>query len=108
MIKLTENAKKELTAFFADKEKSTIRVFLAPGGWRGPKLSLALDETKSDDTTLEVDGFSFCIETSLLNQIGSATIDISYMGFTIEPENPIDSGSSSGCSTCGSGGSCSI
>ena len=29
MIKLTENAKKELTAFFADKEKSTIRVFLA-------------------------------------------------------------------------------
>lgn len=32
MIKLTANAKKELDAFFADKEKSTIRVFLAPGG----------------------------------------------------------------------------
>ena len=31
-VKLTENAKKELDAFFADKEKSTIRVFLAPGG----------------------------------------------------------------------------
>ena len=28
----TETAKKELEAFFADKEKSTIRVFLAPGG----------------------------------------------------------------------------
>lgn len=107
MIKLTDNAKKELDAFFADKEKSTIRVFLAPGGWRGPKLSLALDESKSDDTTLEVEGFSFCIETSLLNQIGSATIDISYMGFTIEPEKPLNSGDS-GCSSCGSGGSCSI
>ena len=32
MIKLSENAKKELDAFFATKEKSTIRVFLAPGG----------------------------------------------------------------------------
>lgn len=32
MIKLTESAQKELEAYFADKEKSTIRVFLAPGG----------------------------------------------------------------------------
>lgn len=108
MIKLTANAKKELDAFFADKEKSTIRVFLAPGGWRGPKLSLALDESKSDDTTVETEGYTFCIETSLLNQIGSATIDITYMGFNIEPEIPLNSGGSSGCSTCGSGGSCSI
>ncbi len=32
MIKLTDGALKELEAFFADKQKSTIRVFLAPGG----------------------------------------------------------------------------
>ena len=107
MIKLTETAKKELEAFFADKEKSTIRVFLAPGGWRGPKLSLALDESKSDDTTMEVDGFDFCIETSLLDQIGGATIDITYLGFNVEPDNPLNSSGSSGCSSCSSG-SCSI
>ncbi len=107
MIKLTENAKKELDAFFADKEKSTIRVFLAPGGWRGPKLSLALDESKSDDTTMEVEGFDFCIETSLLSQIGGATIDITYLGFNVEPDKPLNSAGSSGCSSCSSG-SCSI
>ena len=32
MINLTENARKELTAFFADKPKSGIRVYMAPGG----------------------------------------------------------------------------
>lgn len=32
MFELTENACKELEAYFADKEKSPIRVYLAPGG----------------------------------------------------------------------------
>ena len=32
MIKQTENARKELEAFFADKPKSGIRVYLAAGG----------------------------------------------------------------------------
>ena len=32
MIELTENAAKELKAYFTDKEVSPIRVFLAPGG----------------------------------------------------------------------------
>ena len=32
MIKITDGARKELEAFFTDKAKSTIRVFLAPGG----------------------------------------------------------------------------
>lgn len=32
MFELTESARKELEAYFADKEKATIRVYLAPGG----------------------------------------------------------------------------
>ncbi len=32
MITLTENARKELEAFFADKPRSGVRVYLAPGG----------------------------------------------------------------------------
>lgn len=32
MFNISEGARKELEAFFADKEKATIRVFLAPGG----------------------------------------------------------------------------
>ena len=32
MIKLSQNAQKELEAFFADRPKSGIRIYLAPGG----------------------------------------------------------------------------
>lgn len=32
MITITESACKELEAYFADKDKGTIRVYLAPGG----------------------------------------------------------------------------
>lgn len=32
MLNLTPSARKELEAYFADKEKQTIRIFLAPGG----------------------------------------------------------------------------
>ncbi len=32
MVDLTEGARKELEAYFADKEKGSIRIYLAPGG----------------------------------------------------------------------------
>jgi hypothetical protein len=32
MIELSQNAHKELEAYFADKDKSPIRIYLAPGG----------------------------------------------------------------------------
>ncbi len=32
MFELTANAKKELDAYFANKEKKPVRIYLAPGG----------------------------------------------------------------------------
>lgn len=32
MFELKESARKELEAYFADKEKGSIRIYLAPGG----------------------------------------------------------------------------
>jgi Fe-S cluster assembly iron-binding protein IscA len=32
MLEITDNARRELDAYFADKEKSPIRIYLAPGG----------------------------------------------------------------------------
>ena len=53
MISLTEEARKELEAYFEGKEKTPIRVYLAPGGCSGPRLALALDEPGEDDETSE-------------------------------------------------------
>ena len=35
MLKLSESARKELEAFFSDKPKSAVRIYLAPGGCSG-------------------------------------------------------------------------
>lgn len=104
MLTLSDAARKELEAFFADKDKQTIRIFLPPGGCCGPRLTLALDEAKDDDEKLEAQGFAFCIARDLLEQIKSVTIDLSYMGFTVEPEVPLPS-SGGGCGSCGGCGS---
>lgn len=60
-----------------------------------------------DDTVVEQGGFTFCVNKELLTQIGGVTIDLTYMGFTVEPDVPLNSGASA-CGSCGSGGSCSI
>ena len=53
----------------------------------------------------EQGGFSFCMEESLLAQIGGVKIDLSNMGFSVEPVNPLGTpGGDSGCGSCG--GSC--
>lgn len=104
MLELTESARKELEHFFADKEKQTIRIY-ASGGCCGPRLAIALDEAGASDQVEEKDGFKFCMDKSLLELVKSVTIDLTYMGFTVEPEQPLPAGEG-GCSSCGSGGGC--
>ncbi len=106
MLELTESARKELESFFADKKKETIRIY-ASTSCCGPRLGMALDEAQDTDTVVEKDGFTFCMAKDLLDQVKSVKIDLTYMGFAIEPEVPLPAGEG-GCSSCGSGcgGSC--
>ena len=106
MITLSDNAHTELEAYFAAKERQTIRVYLAPGGCSGPRLVLALDEPGDEDARFEQDGFAFCINKELLQQVKSVSIDLSYLGFTVTPEVPLPSSGGSSCGgCCGSCGS---
>ena len=89
MLELTESAQKELAAFFEGKEKSTIRVYLAPGGCSGPHLALALDAATDEDMSEDQGGFTFCINKELLAQVEGVKIDLSYAGFTVEPTVPL-------------------
>ena len=104
MITLSDAAKDQLDGYFADKEKSAIRIFLA-GGCCGPKLSLALDEPRENDDTFETGGYTLLAEKALLEASGKITIDMTEYGFSVESENPMGGGG--GCSSsggCGSGG----
>ncbi len=111
MITVTEEARKELEAYFEGKEKSPIRVYLAPGGCSGPRLALALDEPGDDDEKTEDNGLTFCINKELAEKVGAVSISLTHMGFVVEPEIPLPSaggngGCSSCCGSCGSSGSC--
>ena len=85
MLTLTDAARKELEGFFADREKATVRIYLAPGGCSGPRLALALDEAGENDTRIEQGGFAFCINNELLQQVKSVSIDANYLGFLVTP-----------------------
>lgn len=105
MINLETSAKQELDSYFADKEKSSIRVYLAPGGCSGPRLALALDEPGDEDATAETGGYNFAINKSLLEQIQGATIKLTAAGFSVEPTVALPN-TGGGCGGCGSSSSC--
>lgn len=100
MFELTATAGKELDAFFEGKEKSPIRIYLAPGGCSGPRLALALDAPNDGDKVLEDKGYSFCINTELLEHAKNIKIDFSNIGFSIQSDLPMGGGGCGGCSGC--------
>ena len=103
MFTVTENARTELDAFFADKEKTPIRLYMAPGGCSGPRIGLALDEVRDGDVTQEQGGYTFCAVRELWDSIGGATVDATAMGFIVTPEIPLPNTGGCGCSSCGTG-----
>ena len=108
MIHLTDNAVSELDAYFADKPKSPIRIYLAPGGCAGPRLALALDEANDADEVVTQGDYTLVMEKQLYAQAQPLSIDVSHMGFSVESSLQLGGGCGSGCgSSCGSGSSSS-
>lgn len=108
MVELTDAARSELDGYFADKEKSPIRIYLTSGGCSGPRLALALDEAGEADATFPCDGYEFIVDKALAEEAGKMTVDMTYMGFQIASGlNLPQGGCSCGSSGCGSdSGSC--
>lgn len=102
MFVVTDSAKQELNAFFEGKEKSPVRVYLAAGGCSGPRLALALDQSRDTDECFNEQGFEFCMEKSLYEKAQGVTIDTGYMGFIVNSEAPV-SDAKSGCASCSCG-----
>lgn len=104
MFTVTDSAAKELQAFFEGKEKSPVRVYLAAGGCSGPRLALALDESRDGDELFKEQGFEFCMAKDLYDQAKGVTVDAGYMGFLVEAEVPF--ASTGGCGGCSGGCNC--
>ena len=104
MINLSYSARQEPDASFAShpEMKRSIRIYLAPGGCCGPRLTMALDEANDADVTETLEDMTFCMARELSEQTGEMSLDVSYMGFTLTPEHPLEN-TGGGCSSCGSG-----
>lgn len=72
---------------------------------------MALDEPKDSDEVFDLEGgIKFLMDKELLESAKPVTVDISYMGFTVDSSLQLGGGgcSSGSCSTggCSSEGSC--
>ncbi|CAI3230246.1 hypothetical protein DW219_08990 [Desulfovibrio sp. AM18-2] len=66
-------------------------------------MALALDEPNDQDQTEEQAGYTFCVNKTLLDQIQGVKIDLTYMGFAVDPAVPFASDGASSCGSCGGG-----
>ena len=105
MIDLTDTAKTQINDYFQGKEPTPIRIFLNSGGWGGPSLAMALDEPKDTDDAFDVKGLKFVVDKDFMQKAENIKIDFTGMGFHLD-SNMDMGGGSSGCGSCGSGGSC--
>lgn len=112
MVTVTEIAQEKIAHVLKENktEAKGVRVFLNGGGWGGPSLNLALDESKDSDSVFNNGGVQYVIDNDILKMTGDITIDFVtegwQFGFTIQSQNPV-SGSCSVDGTCSSQGGCS-
>lgn len=101
MFEISEIAKQQIADYFKDKEIVPLRIFLNQGGCGGPSLALALDEVTETDTSFEIDGITYVVDSTLMEQAKPIKIDFMGMGFNISSSLKLGGGGCSGCS-CGS------
>jgi Fe-S cluster assembly iron-binding protein IscA len=65
-------------------------------------MAMALDESKDTDKVFEIDGFKYIVDKDFLEKVKPIKVDFLVSGFKVDCG--IDF--TSGCSSCGTTGSC--
>ena len=102
MLEVTPAASEQIKEYFKDKQAMPIRVFLNSGGWGGPSLAMALDESKDTDKVFNVDGFDYVVDKEFLKEAQPIKVDFLDIGFKVTSSLVLDSS----CGGCSSSGSC--
>ena len=110
MLEVTETATTNLKSYLDQNNvESAIRIALMQGGWAGPALGLALDESKDNDSDFEFGGITFLVDKTLMDSCGSIKIDFiddgPRSGFAVSSAMPIGGGGGCASGSC-SQGSC--
>lgn len=100
MITISSTALQELHSFFSTQEKKDIRIYLTPHN----TLEMVLDRVRAEDSSYDVEGYTFCYSPKLMMQCAQIHLDINELGFSLTPEIPLlkPSCSPSSCASCSS------
>ena len=103
MITLTEVASAKVKDFLKaqNRDDLALRVYVKPGGCSGFSYGMGLDEPRSDDETVVVDGIRVVVDPQSLQLVEGAIVDYkdTMMGGGFAITNP------KAVSTCGCGSS---
>ena len=102
MFEVTEKANEMIKEMLKDKEEiPPIRLMLSQGGWSGPSLGLALDESKEEDAVFDTNGLTFVIEQEFYDKIKPVKVDYieSAMGAGFNIESTMEKPKNS-CGSC--------
>jgi Fe-S cluster assembly iron-binding protein IscA len=102
MVEVTASATNQIIEYFKDKEIVPIRIFLNEGGCGGPGLAMALDDQKTTDDVFEINGFTYIVDKQFMEKAKPIKVDFLVNGFNLDCTIQF----SSGCSSCGTTGSC--
>ncbi len=109
MLEVTPQGKTKLVEYFTENNiTSPLRVFMNTSGCAGASLALALDEQKDGDLVFKEDSLTFLVETALVDQCGTITVDFiekgGNSGFNLRSAKPLPAGGGCSSGSCGTGG----
>lgn len=101
MFDVTMAAQDQVLAYFEGKDSKPVRIFLN-NGCGGAQLAMAVDKKTPQDKVFEYKGVEYIMDQELLDQAKPVRVDYSNNGFRLESNLELPSG----CSSCGTKGSC--
>lgn len=101
MVTVSEEAQKQVAAYFKNNAVRPVRIFLHQG-CGGARIGLMVDDKKDSDMVFKVDGFEYVVEKELLKKAQPIAVDFQGEGFTVSSQLELGGG----CGGCGSGRSC--
>ncbi len=103
MVEVTQAATAQIAEYFKDKDPMPVRIFLNSGGWAGPSIAMALDESKDTDEIFEIDGYKYIVDKEFLKEATPIHVDFTEVGFKVTSGIKFDEAA---CGSCSSGGNC--
>jgi len=103
MFEITEKAGEMVKEALKDKDPiPSIRVIYDEGGWSGPSLGLALDESGNDDTLFIEQGITFMVNKDLFERVKPIKIDFvdTTMGSGFHISSSLQEDKSCGSCSC--------